>query len=121
MAGAATPGPWHIYRPERWPDEIWGICSDADGPSNSCDIARTDSGVYPHEESDATFIAAARTALPALLDHVEEQAAALREARAERDAYENIGHVLAAEMRRVAAALLRAADQAEGKGGSDGE
>jgi hypothetical protein len=74
----ATPGPWEIDDErsrygEKYPNgdpiddnDIHGI----HGPGGVA-IVKTDCGVYPPDRPDAEFIAASRTAVPALLDMVE--------------------------------------------------
>ncbi len=71
LANAATPGPWRVDRNAAACDEVNGC--DVDGPPPPL-LDRRTFGRY----EDAAFIAAARDALPALLD-------ALAAAEAERD------------------------------------
>ncbi len=84
LCNAATPGPWTRTKPER----------DKDGFSMGVGIAGTlgkqmvyaspPGGQFP--SADANFIAAARTALPCLIDELEAERAKVRELEAERSA-----------------------------------
>lgn len=64
LAEAATPGPWKVEEYEEWDDSGRRLCWYVDMPGNE------DSTVLL--EMDAAFIAAARTAVPALLDEVDQ-------------------------------------------------
>lgn len=75
----ATPGPWGVYQDTPFePVEV---------NSPSRDIASLDTWEHRPDgrESDAHFIAASRTLVPALLDEVERLRVLLREADKERD------------------------------------
>lgn len=73
LAEAATPGPWIVVE-----DDTYGrgaICYGIvrpmpDGRDET--IVETDAGAYPPDPATARLIAESRTAIPALLDRVEE-------------------------------------------------
>lgn len=70
LADAATPGPWEAesYDTDGWRGVIWGDTGAEGAPRLGADMPL----------ADAKFCAAARTAVPALLDEVERLEAALR-------------------------------------------
>lgn len=71
LCEAATPGPWSVDHYEETDD--WCLRADnATIPGNSI----ADAGGFSYKP-DAAFIAAARTAIPELLDEVERLRAAL--------------------------------------------
>ena len=84
LADAATPGPWFVQAD----GSVLGIFGPKmaaynDEPEQEwreVQIVETDGGHYPPRWNDAAFMAAARSAVPALLDRVEELEAELREA-----------------------------------------
>lgn len=94
LASAATPGPWIKAGP--WPHvAIWKpngefdyeTNSDTEEPDHVCDVHRSSMNEHgewqlssPEQDANAAFIAAARTALPSLLDENDRLRAALREA-----------------------------------------
>lgn len=78
-AEAATPGPWTERRNDDEDNDFLYSIDGADGQP----IVKADCGVYPPDKEDATFIAAARSDVPALLDEVERLERDLR--RAPRD------------------------------------
>ena len=71
LADAATPGPW-VWEEGEEPDSMSGAVGGR--------IIRTDMGYYGPEAADRAFIAAGRTAVPALLAEVERLRALVREA-----------------------------------------
>lgn len=75
LADAATPGPWEALPDDFLPERCGGIVAGERQPDQENwerpSIVVTDSGYYPPRMNDAAFIAAARTALPQLLDRVE--------------------------------------------------
>lgn len=76
LAAAATPGPWVAGEPRGWGDNDDEPQSDIDTPAGV--LTWDDHGGEVFKPDDAEFIAAARNALPALLD-------ALDQAEADRD------------------------------------
>lgn len=75
LAEAATPGPWYAAQPEH-ANGWWVVCLDQDGFDNI-----DESGDGGFEQSTASFIAAARDAVPRLLAEkaaLTAQVAALR-------------------------------------------
>lgn len=85
LTEAATAGPWE------WNDHDLHAVSVANDdpwdPASGQKIIVTDSGAYPPEKDDAAFIAAARTAVPALIAEV-------RRLRAVEAKYETLGDLL---------------------------
>jgi hypothetical protein len=108
----ATPGPWEIDDErsrygEKYPNgdpiddnDIHGI----HGPGGVA-IVKTDCGVYPPDRPDAEFIAASRTAVPALLDMVEALKAEAERLREERDVLAS-EHAECPDRQKAALALL---------------
>jgi len=81
----ATPGPWFVQADGQRVYDIFGpkMAAYDDEPEQEwreVQIVETDGGHYPPRWNDAAFIALARTAVPDLLDRVEELEAGLREA-----------------------------------------
>jgi hypothetical protein len=72
IADAATPGPWTAEH-MRENDYAAQVVAGSDGP-----IADLEHAYDEQDMTDATFIAEARTAVPALLDEVDRLEAALR-------------------------------------------
>ncbi|WP_326564525.1 hypothetical protein [Micromonospora peucetia] len=113
LADAATPGPWQAIVPANetgdWfdpYDDPMVVTSDST-PGNYCAIAKDICNGDPEGVADTAFIAAARSAVPALCDEVEQLRAKLAVARretdrlrADRDAHQQV----TAAARRVIAA-----------------
>jgi len=68
LAEAATPAPWHSVHGIAT-CEVW---SDHGGTPRVCVVNQGDDDATDMEHRDAAFIAAARSAVPALLDRVAE-------------------------------------------------
>jgi uncharacterized protein (DUF885 family) len=80
LADAATPGPWEVER-DPYGDDDYPVSANG---RYLC--VSPDDGVRGgHSEADAAFIAAARDAVPALLDEVERLRKELRECYASGD------------------------------------
>lgn len=69
LAENATPGPWESLRDTAWGDEYPSLSIQRVGESWDSDPAHP--CCEPLEEADAAFIAAAREALPQLLDQLD--------------------------------------------------
>lgn len=75
LCDASTPGTWRVDECDSTMEaldgdySVHGIISDASAETNGY-VVETDAGFYPPRLKDARFIAAARTAVPALLDEV---------------------------------------------------
>jgi hypothetical protein len=83
-AEKATPGPWEI----RWGEVVTkhpdhqNVSQWYDGYSNAiCSLNDGEYIINSNEDNDATFIAHARTDIPALLDHIAELEAELEKYR----------------------------------------
>ncbi len=69
LCDAATPGPWRLDGRHDYDDgSEFGI--DMIVANNGEPVVIADSGVYPPHGQDAEFIAAARSAIPRLLEEV---------------------------------------------------
>ena len=79
LAAAATPGPWVAGEPRGWGDNDDEPQSDIDTPAGV--LTWDDHGGEVFKPDDAEFIAAARNALPALLDALDQAEARIRAAR----------------------------------------
>ena len=80
LAGDATAGPWYVMNgPDGRPSGITAWERGA-GPYMLIGYSEPDASVVRPDEGDAAFIAAARNALPALIERVKT-------AEADRDAY----------------------------------
>ena len=108
LVDAATPGPWRLKErcDSAGPDEACGVESEQlDTRKRPYPIRIFKSDAYDEcghvvRLADAAFIAAARSAVPALLDRVEELEAGLREACDLLDTYR--GGIGTADRPRVA-------------------
>lgn len=110
LADRATPGPWRELErcPNAEPDRACGVTSEQlhrSGRDRVCVFASDayDECSHPVSRADAAFVAAARTAVPELLDELERLRAALAEAlrMAEHDLPET-GTELVHKLRRIA-------------------
>lgn len=79
VADAATKGPWVAVIAD-------GACLGIDAEADPDGIVETDAGHYPPKPADAVFIAAARAAVPDLLDEIERMRAVVEAAERVRDA-----------------------------------
>ena len=79
LAAAATPGPWVAGEPRGWGDNDDEPQSDIDTPAGV--LTWDDHGGEVFKPDDAEFIAAARNALPALLDALDQAEARIQAAR----------------------------------------
>lgn len=88
LCDAATPGPWEDGTAMCCPDMGW-----VDGPKGKgtiCPVYEAAKRTHTLDSNDAAFIAAARTALPALIEEVKRLRGLLREAHRELSTIEAI-------------------------------
>lgn len=79
LLDAATPGPWE-WRPKMRDSEVRDLVHIHDPRLHPTNVLKTTED-WPPTEADAALIAAAVTALPALLDRVERAEAAVKRVR----------------------------------------
>lgn len=111
LAEAATPGPWHLGKTGN--TESHWVCAmdDENVIQPHCDHACRDA--QREFDADAAFIAASRSAIPALLDALEEAERQRDKARKfinEALQYDWFNCKWTSEMRDKAAQLLTSAD-----------
>lgn len=86
LADAASPGPWEDGTASCCPDMGW-----VDGPKGVvCPVYQGTKVTHTLDANDAAFIAAARTAVPWLLDEIERLRDLLKEAHKELSTIEAI-------------------------------
>ncbi len=99
LAERATGGPWYTVDPP-WANSDWVNAGSEDphGGSLVCDCQAQHDDMTDDDEgdnaiSDAAFIAAARTAVPALIAEVRRLRACIARVKALQDGYRNAGDI----------------------------